>query len=143
MSKVKKHLLSIDEELEFDVIGITSHQLDYRLVWYINSNLGIHLTKNQSTLPVFNDKKANEINFTYYNYDDELDRVGYFFVKNKNGLDFLVPEAQSVDYFLFLTNNYIIEIDEFIQKLRTIDTVLGVFKFDNQKFKSFQYLEFN
>jgi len=48
-----------------------------------------------------------------------------------------------VDYFLFLTNNYIIEIDEFIQKLRTIDTVLGVFKFDNQKFKSFQYLEFN
>jgi hypothetical protein len=94
-------------------------------------------------LPVFNEKKGTENYFPYYNFEDELDRVGFYFVKNKNGLDFLIPEAQSVDYFLFLTNNYIIEIDEFVQKLRSIDSVLGVFIFDNQKFKSFQYLEFN
>jgi hypothetical protein len=64
-------------------------------------------------------------------------------LKNKNGIDYLIPELPSVDYFIFLTNNFAIEIDDFVQNLRKIDTILGVFKFDNQKFKSFQYLEFN
>jgi hypothetical protein len=31
MSKVKKYYLSLDEELEFDVVGITSHQADLNL----------------------------------------------------------------------------------------------------------------
>ncbi|MEY4573118.1 MAG: hypothetical protein RLZ10_2393 [Bacteroidota bacterium] len=143
MSKIKKYTLSIDEELEFDVVGITSHQLDYRLVWSINSALGIHLSKHETELNVFNDKKNFDVQYSYYLFKDELDRVNYYFLKNKNGIDYLIPELPSVDYFIFLTNNFAIEIDDFVQNLRKIDTILGVFKFDNQKFKSFQYLEFN
>jgi len=143
MSKVKKYFLSLDEELEFDVVGITSHQADYKLVWNINKTLNLHLVKSEVDLPVYNEKKDSEITFPYYHFEDELDRVSYFLLKNKNELDHLIPEAQSIDYFLFLTNNYIIDVNDFISKLRQVDAVLGVFAFDNQKFKSFQYLEFN
>lgn len=143
MSKVKKYYLSIDEELEFDVVGITSHQADYKLVWHVNNTLNLHLVKSEIDLPVYNEKKDEELAFPYYHYEDELDRVSYFLIKNKNELNYLIPEAQSIDYFLFLTNNFIIDINEFIGQMRQIDAVLGVFAFDNQKFKSFQYLEFN
>jgi hypothetical protein len=55
----------------------------------------------------------------------------------------LIPESTSIDYFLFLTNNYAVDINNLIKKLRQIETVLGVFAFDNQKIKSFQNIEFN
>jgi hypothetical protein len=143
MSKVKKYYLSLDEELEFDVVGITSHQADYKLVWHVNNKLNLHFIKSEVDLQVYNEKKDEELAFPYYHYEDELDRVSYFLLKNKNELNYLVPEAQSIDYFLFLTNNFIIDINDFIGQMRQIDAVLGVFEFDNQKFKSFQYLEFN
>jgi hypothetical protein len=143
MSKVKKYFLSLDEELEFDVIGITSHQADYKLVWHLNNTMNLHLVKSETDLLVFNEKKDVELAFPFYNFEDELERVSYFLLKNKNELDYLIPEAQSIDYFLFLTNNFIIDVNEFIGQLRKVDAVLGVFSFDNQKFKSFQYLEFN
>jgi hypothetical protein len=143
MSKIKKFTLSFDDELDFDVIGLTSHQMDFRLVWYINNHLGIHLTKSDKKLPVYNEKKDEDILFPYFNYHDELDRIGYYLVKNKNGIDFLIPESTSIDYFLFLTNNYAVDINNLIKKLRQIETVLGVFAFDNQKIKSFQNIEFN
>ena len=66
-----------------------------------------------------------------------------FLLKNKNGLDYLIPEAINMDYFLFLTNNHAISVDQLLTELRRIDTILAAFVFDNQKHKSFQYLEFN
>ena len=84
-----------------------------------------------------------DLTFPVYGYQDELDRVGYYLLKNKNGLDYLVPEASNMDYFLFLTNNHAIDVEKFISELRRIETILAVFSFDNQKHKSFQYLEFN
>jgi hypothetical protein len=94
-------------------------------------------------LLVYNEKKYIDLEFPYYNFEDELNRVSFFLVKNKNDLDYLVSEATSIDYFLFLTNNHIIDVNDFISQLRKVDAVLGVFAFDNQKYKSFQYLEFN
>lgn len=143
MIKTKKYQLSLDEELDFDVIGISSHQLDYRLVWSINAAMSLHLTKEINPLVVYNEKKNEEISFPMYGYQDELDRIGYFLLKNKNGLDYLIPEAINMDYFLFLTNNHAIAVDQFLTELRRIDTILAAFVFDNQKHKSFQYLEFN
>jgi hypothetical protein len=143
MTKMKKYLLKLDEDLDFDVIGISSHQLDYRLVWSINASLRLHLTKAIKPLMVYNEKKNEEISFPVYGYQDELDRVGYYLLKNKSGLDFLIPEAGNMDYFLFLTNNHAIVIEQFVTELRRIETVLAAFIFDNQKHKSFQYLEFN
>ena len=88
-------------------------------------------------------EKNEEILFPVYSYQDELDRIGYYLLKNKNGLDFLIPEAVNMDYFLFLTNNHAIVIEQFVTDLRRIETVLAAFVFDNQKHKSFQHLEFN
>jgi hypothetical protein len=143
MTKMKKYLLNLDEDLDFDVVGISSHQLDYRLVWSINASLRLHLTKAHQPMVVYNEKKNMDLAFPVYGYQDELDRVGYYLLKNKNGLDYLVPEASNMDYFLFLTNNHAIDVEKFISELRRIETILAVFSFDNQKHKSFQYLEFN
>jgi hypothetical protein len=143
MTKMKKYLLNLDEDLDFDVVGISSHQLDYRLVWSINASLSLHLTKAYQPMAVYNEKKNMDVSFPVYGYQDELDRVGCYLLKNKNGLDYLVPEASNMDYFLFLTNNHAIDVEKFISELRRIETILAVFSFDNQKHKSFQYLEFN
>lgn len=143
MSKVKRYFLSLDEELDFDVVGITSHQPDYKLVWNINSSLALHLKKDGKDLLIYNEKKDLELEFPFYFFEHQLYRVGYFLMKNKNELDYLVPEAPTIDYFLFLTNNHIINVDELTNHLRGVESILGAFIFDNQKFKSFQYLEFN
>lgn len=45
MSKRKKHILTFDDEPEFELIGICTHHSDYRLAWSMNEALGFHLAK--------------------------------------------------------------------------------------------------
>jgi hypothetical protein len=74
---------------------------------------------------------------------DEENRLEYYLIKNKNNNKFLIPEKPSIDYFLFLVNNIAIEIDEFVGKLRKVDSILGIYPFDPEDIESTQNLVFN
>ena len=76
MAKKKKHILSFEEAVEFDMIGICSHHSDYRLAWNINTSLNIHLNKIENYL--LSGKKGIETAHSMYEFSDEEDRLTYF-----------------------------------------------------------------
>jgi len=143
MPKVKKRSLEIDDVIMFDMIGVCSHHSDYRLVWGINSSLGIRLEKSSEEYMVRNRKGEVVSSHPQYLYYDINDRLEYYFVKNKSNGAYLIPEKPSIDYFLFLFENFAVEVDDFAGKLRDVTSILGVYVLEPQEIKSAEGLEFS
>lgn len=137
MAKKKKHILSFDEDVNFEMIGICSHHSDYRLAWNINSTLGIHLNKIEPYI-VSNKSGSKTSNHSMYEFVDEVNRLNYYLIKNKHEGQYLIPEKPAIDYFLFLCDNCAVETDELMAQLKTASSVLGVYEFFPEEISSTQ-----
>ena len=142
MAKQKKYTLTIDQDFDFDMIGVCSHHSDYRLAWSINEKIGLHLTKCDEDYVVTDKKGVAISNHSMYAYEDEENRLTYYLVKNKALGHFLIPEKQSIDFFLFLHDNIAIELDDIIIELKSVPSILGVYKFDPLEIGSAENLVF-
>lgn len=130
MSKKKKYTLTIDHEIDFEMIGVCSHHSDYRLAWSINEKIGLHLSKCDEDY-VVTDKKGEVVSsHSMYEFVDEENRLTYYLIKNKAQGKFLIHEKPAIDFFLFLHDNIAIDLDKLIIDLKTVPSVLGVYEFD-------------
>lgn len=130
MVKKKKYTLTIDYEIDFDLIGICSHHNDYRLAWNINEKIGLNLAKCDEDY-VLTDKKGETVSsHSMYNFEDEENRLTYYLIKNKHHGKFLIPEKPTIDFFLFLHDNIAIELVELMNNLKSVPSILGVYEFD-------------
>lgn len=143
MSKTKKHILTFEQEYDFDMIGICSHHNDYRLAWSLNEKLDIQLTKCDEDYIVVNKKGLRISQHSLYEFKDTENLIEYYLIKNKSLGKYLIPEKPTVDYFLFLYENHIWEPDFLSQELKNVPSVLGVFIFDPEEFDSTENLVFN
>ena len=92
MSKTK---LQVDYDYDFCLIGIVSHEKDYRLCWMLNSVLNIKLAKAE-------DHHAGQSRHSMYNYiQEELFRE-YYLLANKGDAHVLIEEHKHIDYFLLI-----------------------------------------
>lgn len=142
MTKPKKHILNFDQVYDFQMIGICSHHSDYRLAWGLNEQLNTHLEKADEDYLSSSKKGVTSTHSKYY-FKDEENIIEYYLIKNKSLGKFLIPEKPTIDYFLFLYENQIWEMEELIDKLRSIPSVLGVFEFDPEEIDSTEHLAFN
>lgn len=142
MARKKKYTLTLDQEFDFDMIGLCSHHSDYRLVWGINQELGLQLARSEEEYLI--EGKKNEVYpHVMYEYHSEDDRIDYYLIKNKQNGSTLIPEKPSIDYFLFLVNNGVYSQDELIGKLRKVESVLGVYPFEPEMIDSAEKLVFS
>jgi hypothetical protein len=133
MTKPKKHILAFDQAYDFEMIGICSHHNDYRLAWGLNEKIDIQLIKVEEDYVVSSKKGLKLSNHL----------IEYYLIKNKNQGKFLIPEKPSIDYFLFLFENHVWEVEDLVSELRDIPSVLGVFIFDPEELDSTENLVFN
>jgi len=143
MGKKKKHILTFDEELDFEMIGLCSHHNDYRLAWSINDQVQLHLTKCDEDYIVTNRKGEEVSTHSMYAFEDEVNRLEYYLVKNKHKGQYLIQEKPTIDYFLFLCNNLGVDSEELITKLKSVPSILAVFSFDPEEIPSAEALMFN
>jgi len=100
----KKLRLDNNDDKDFTLIGIASHQRDYRLVWSLNEKMNLHLTK-MNDLKIFQDKKNAMNTFSFY-YDDVPDTFkSYFFITNMGSNGPLFPEHKQTNFFLLIKGN--------------------------------------
>lgn len=142
MSKAKKHILSLEQDYEYEMIGICSHHNDYRLVWGMNSMLSIQLSKAQDDFIVVNKKGVYISQHSYYEFKDEENMLEYFLIKNKHHGKFLIHEKPTIDYFLFVYGIDYEEIQDISQKLKKLSSVLAVFCLDPTEIESTENLVF-
>ncbi|GAB5417671.1 MAG: hypothetical protein Crog4KO_26570 [Crocinitomicaceae bacterium] len=142
MAKKKKYTLELDDDLEFDLVGICSHHSDYRLAWGINQELGLQLSKCDEPYCVTDRKGTVVSTHSMYEYTNESDRVVYYLIKNKHQGKYLIPEKPSIDFFLFLCDNWAVEISELMAGLKVVSSVLAVYPFDPDELKSAENIVF-
>ena len=133
-------LLSIEDDYDFILIGISCHSKDYRLCWEINKCLNIDLTRT-SDLEI---SKKGEVNsFSFYEFIDEENYTEYYLISNISGSGYLISEQKKVDFFLLLKGNTSTnQVKDIIGKINSLSLVLTSFNINPNQLKSKQNLLF-
>lgn len=142
MSKPKRHVLSLEAGIDFELIGICSHHSDYRLAWSINNILDISLTKSDVGFLIYGKKGIVQSEHSYHVFLDETNHMEWYLIKNKSEGKFLIPEKNQIDYFMLLRENTIIEVDEVIELIKTSNSVMAAYAFDAESIPSAGAIQF-
>lgn len=160
-----KHTLKIEYDYGFVMIGISSHEKDYRICWALNKVLGISLTKNES-LEIKSKKQNTPSFFSLFSYEHTEEFIEYSVIANlsenktltpkdhslfgkggkesqstENGI--LIPEHKQMNYFFVIRGEMdSIDVEEFIKKIKGIDIVLTAVNIDVTQLKSKKNLIF-
>jgi len=145
------------EEDDYYIIAIHTSLEDYRLAYFINREIAIHLSKNDSDIQ--SQVKEGETSFARFTFEDEKNDIKWNLVQNKNEIEgkentitqdlfsnsdssfsssaYLLPEYKKVDFFLKIENaEKDINITEIVSKISTIDSIKMVYNVDKDKIKS-------
>lgn len=126
--KKKIHKLSFKPDFEFVLLGISSHENDYRLSWVINNHLSFGLSKTNNI--ALNNKNSIQ-QFSVFSYHDEESYNTYYLINNISEQGFLFKELKNIDYFFQINGELIdYELQKIIIKLREIDIIASVFRID-------------
>ena len=160
-----KHTLQLEDDYDFELIGISSHVKDYRICWAINEILGVNLNKENS-LEIKNKKQVSPSFFSFFNFEDDQNFKEYIVVSNLSESkistsnahtlfpgggkeeeslqnEYLIPELKHLNYFLIVKGEITeIEKEEIITKIKSIDTVLTAITINPNTLKSKQNLIF-
>lgn len=141
MSK-KVHKLSSKSEFDFLLIGISSHENDYRICWAINQQLEILLTRVESLI-IQNRKHSELQEFALFTYSNETAHLDYNLISNRCDNGFLVEEMKNIDFLLQVSG----EIDDIFEKtllenLKITPIITTAFVIDTNNLKSKDRLVF-
>ena len=123
-----KQLLRIDLDTSFSLFGISCHLKDYRFAWTINKSLNIEFKKSKPYV------KAQDLEFSQYDYQLDLDTIYLFANKSHDG--YLITKKKQIDYWV-LFHNTIDEnvVSHYVNIIRNTQFVLAVFEEKNKKIK--------
>jgi len=162
-----KHTLDISYDYDFLLIGISSHEKDYRICWALNKKLGIDLVKQES-LEIKGKKQTTPSFFSFFVFDKEEDFLEYSVIanfsenkalvlkentlfnkedkskkNNQSANELLIPEQKQMNYFFIIRGEVEDEeADEIVKKIKEIDVVQTAIKIDVKELKSKQNLIF-
>ena len=139
---MKKIKLTYNQDCEFVLIGISSHENDYKLAWSINNDLNLNLSKKEN-ISVFNKKYSETQNFSVFSHDDETNLTLYNLISNRCENGFLIKEYNKFDYFLQIYGELAdTDIKKILNKLKLNNNIIIAFKLDLSKIKSIGKLIF-
>lgn len=159
-----KHTLEIEYNYDFVLIGISSHEKDYRFCWSLNNKLKLELSKKNS-LEIKGKKQKTPSYFSFFTFEDPDQYKEYSVIANfseskslvltENTLfgtperskqsenEFLIAEHKQMNYFLVIHGEMEDEqIEEIVQKIKQIDIVQTAMRIDPKTLKSKQNLIF-
>ncbi|GAB4254134.1 MAG: hypothetical protein Kow0079_10220 [Vicingaceae bacterium] len=134
-----KIALTLDDDIDFSLIGISCHEKAYKLCWEINKALKVDLVRVKD----FKIERNNEkLEFPFYEYVDDENFKSYFIIKNRSKDGYLFPDLKQFDYFFKIKGNYI-NLNEVSNTLKSnCSSVLMAQSLDPEKIKNYQYLIF-
>lgn len=137
---IMKHLLSVELEFDFLLFGLSCHEREYRLAWYINKELGLLFTCEED-LKVH--QKSVESAHAFYRHFDEDSELQIVLLQNRSSEGWVLPELKEIDFFIKVESDGEFEEEDFFQKLKKIPVVNACFKVDPNKLKNRENLIFD
>ena len=163
-----KHTLEIEYDYDFVLIGISSHEKDYRFCWALNKKLNLELVK-QDSLEIKGKKQTTPSYFSFFTFDDADQFTEYSVLANfseskslavsdENTLfetagtvqddgqsenEYLIPEHKQMNYLFVIRGEMENEeVDDLIKKIKEIDIILTAVRIDPKSLRSKQNLIF-
>lgn len=126
-NKQKVLKLKIGSEISFKVIGISSHENDYRMVWAINEKLGMQFVR-VGNLAIHSTKLKEDLEFSRYLFDDEERYLKYYLISNRCSNGFLFPEVRNIDFVLQIIGEINSkDLTDLERKIKGVDVVSTAF----------------
>lgn len=111
----KKFRLESKNDDDYTIIGIVSHQRDYRLIWSINEKMNLRLVKFDD-LKIFQDRKKEFNTFSFYYYNAPETFKTYYFISNSGENGPLFPEYKQINFFFLIKGNVTKNLEKEITK---------------------------
>ena len=138
----KSHKLIVEDDFHFFLVGISSHENDYRLSWAINTHLKMAL-KRADNLQIHNPRIKQDQEFSLYQFTDLETVLHYNLIANRCDNGFLLEEMKNIDYVLKITGDASKNFPEqLVNKLKKIDIITTAFEIDPSELKSRKKLLF-
>ena len=139
MSK-KRIKLDDTDTFDFFLLGISSFEKDYRLIWNMNNTLGYQFFRTGNH-QAYNKKEGTEQGFACYLYKDEDRHLQYRFVANKSEEGYLLEELKNIDFFLLVTGDIgKAGVTSLRNGISALENVQAVFLIDPESLKNRQRL---
>lgn len=120
----RKLKLDSSFDKDYTLTGVVSHHRDYRLIWFINEKMQLHLVKLDN-LKIFNDKKGEFQEYSLYYYNEPQSFKTYYFIANQGEQGVLFPEHKQTNFFLLVKGNVSQALkNETVKQIYTISVVL-------------------
>lgn len=97
----KKLQFDPDYKSEYLIIGLSYHQINYRLSYFLNKKINIDI-KRITDFEYFNIKQNKKTSFSLYYYEDVNNYITYYLIANRNREQILINSFKQTDYFLFV-----------------------------------------
>lgn len=136
MGKKDVHKLSSDPGTTRILLGISSHENDYRLSWSINEHLGYKFTKTDNYQSFHQRLNINQ-EFSTYIFVDEEEENTYRLISNRCDNGFLLDELKNIDFLLLIdTHNTNFDTAGLLSKIRAVPFISAIFKIDSNTLKN-------
>lgn len=132
----------MQDDFNFLLIGISSHENDYRVSWAINQSLKMEF-KRTDNIQIHNPRLSDVQEFSLYRYTDSKTHLHYDLFSNRCDNGFFLEEMKNIDYILKISG----EVNKnfatlLVNKLKKIDLLTTAFAIDPLSLKSKKKLIF-
>lgn len=120
-------------DFDFEIIGITCQERDYRLVWSMNLALDLGFVRDEDHIVKLKSGLSSHAKFTSRH---EEDNITLTLLSNKGSEGYLLPEYSKFDYIIVLDGVAVEYVSLMSKAIRKVDFVLAVFSLEPEKLKS-------
>lgn len=129
--KIEKLHISSEEFFDFNLVGISCAEKDYRLCWALNQELGVDMVRTSNEgIP----SREHLVNYPFFEYINEEKGEIYQLIANRFDNNILMKELKSIDY-LFILTGIENQLGDIISKIGSIDFVILATEIDVAKLK--------
>lgn len=141
MKKKVVKLQELSDPEKFILIGISSHENDYRLSWALNAAFSLRLSK-AGNIEIPGLKNTEKKSFSCFRYYDEDNMHQYMLVANTTENGYFFPEYKNIDFIFKLSGESgIPEPKTLIADLKFIEIVTLSFEIPPNTAKNTRYLQ--
>jgi hypothetical protein len=128
--------LKVEEDFNYRLIGISSHENDYRLVWAINNQLKMKFVRI-GNLVMHNKKHGADLEFSRFFFEDEDRYLKYYLFSNRCPDGILFPEIRNMDFIIQVIGELTEDDFNLITKeLKSITILSALFVLQPDKIKN-------
>jgi hypothetical protein len=134
------HLLDVAYDYDFMLFGLSCHERDYRLCWFLNNELGIQLEWSGTIKMALKEGSASHTIYRFVNTETE---AIISLVSNRSEGSILVPEWRQVDFLFKVDNGSEWDAEEVKEAFQKIDIIRTSFQLDVAGIKNKENLIFD